>query len=102
MQELIFGLVGGTALLLLGMEMCEDGMERAAGASMKKILEALTSTVMRGVIVGTIVTAIAQSSTAITLMTVGFVNAGMMNLRQALGVIYGANIGTTVTTQMVP
>ena len=101
MKELIFGLFGGTALLLLGIEMLGEGMERAAGEAMKRILNRLTSSVWRGVALGTVVTSIIQSSSATTVMLVGFVNAGMMSLRQALGVIYGANIGTTITAQLL-
>jgi len=101
MQELIFGFFGGVALLVLGIDMLGDGLERAAGQAMRKILNTLTSSLWRGIAVGTLLTAIIQSSSAMTVMVVGFANAGMMTLEQALGIIYGANIGTTVSTQLL-
>ncbi|MFQ9616995.1 MAG: Na/Pi cotransporter family protein, partial [Clostridium butyricum] len=83
------------------MKLMGDGLENAAGDSLKSILEKVTSNRVIAVLVGTIVTAIIQSSSATTVMVVGFVNAGLMNLSQALGVIMGANIGTTITAQLV-
>lgn len=94
-------LIGGLALFLYGMQMMNTGLEAAAGSKMKHILERLTTNRYLGVIVGTAVTAVVQSSSAVTVMVVGFVNSGMMTLRQAVGVIMGANIGTTVTGQLI-
>lgn len=101
MKELIFGLIGGTALLMYGVDMMGDGLEKASGETMKKILIVLTGKVWSAFIVGILVTAIVQSSTAITVLTVGFVNSGLMKLPQAVGIIYGANIGTTITAQLM-
>lgn len=101
MKELIFGLIGGTALLMYGVDMMGDGLEKASGETMKKILTVLTGKVWSAFLVGTLVTAIVQSSTAITVLTVGFVNSGLMKLPQAIGIIYGANIGTTITAQLM-
>lgn len=96
----IFNLIGGTALLMYGVDKLGDGLEKAAGNVMKKILSVLTGNLMSAFFVGTILTAIVQSSTAITVLTVGFVNSGLMSLSQAIGIIYGANIGTTITAQI--
>ena len=93
----IFALCGGLALFLYGMTMMSDGLEAAAGEKMKQILEKLTDSTVKGVLVGTIITAIIQSSSATTVMLVGFVNSGLMALQNTVGVIMGANIGTTVT-----
>lgn len=101
MEELIFNLIGGTALLMYGVDLMGDGLEKASGETMKKILKALTGNTLSAFFVGTLVTAIVQSSTAVTVLTVGFVNSGLMNLSQALGIIYGANIGTTITAQLM-
>ncbi|MCQ4925722.1 Na/Pi cotransporter family protein [Tissierella carlieri] len=101
MKELIFGLIGGTALLMYGVDMMGDGLEKASGETMKKILTVLTGKVWSAFLVGTLVTAIVQSSTAVTVLTVGFVNSGLMKLPQAVGIIYGANIGTTITAQLM-
>lgn len=97
----IMGLLGGLALFLYGMQMMSSGLEAAAGNKMKEILEKLTSNRLLGVLVGTVITAIIQSSSATTVMVVGFVNSGMMTLRQAVWIIMGANIGTTVTGQLI-
>lgn len=97
----IFGLFGGLALFLYGMQMMSDGLEEAAGNRMKKILEKLTANRFLGVLVGAGITAVIQSSSATTVMVVGFVNSGMMTLRQAVWIIMGANIGTTITGQLV-
>lgn len=94
-------LLGGLALFLYGMQMMSGGLEAAAGDRMKQILEKLTSNRLLGVLVGAGITAVIQSSSATTVMVVGFVNAGMMNLRQAVWIIMGANIGTTITGQLV-
>jgi len=96
----IFNLIGGTALLMYGVDLLGDGLEKASGNVMKKILSVLTGRLLSAFAVGTILTAIVQSSTAITVLTVGFVNSGLMKLSQAVGIIYGANIGTTITAQI--
>ena len=98
---ILTGLIGGLGLFLYGMKLMGDGLENAAGEGLKSILEKLTSNKYIGVLVGALVTAIIQSSSATTVMVVSFVNAGLMNLFQATGVIMGANIGTTITAQMV-
>ena len=101
-KSLIFGLLGGLGLLLYGMSMMGEGLQRAAGDRMRRVLEALTGKVWKGVIVGAAVTAAVQSSSATTVMLVSFVNAGMMTLNQAFGVIMGANVGTTITRRSLP
>ena len=97
----ILGLLGGLALFLHGMQMMSSGLEAAAGARMKSILERLTANRFLGVLVGAAITAVIQSSSATTVMVVGFVNAGMMTLGQAVWIIMGANIGTTVTGLLI-
>lgn len=97
----IISLAGGLGLFLYGMKLMGDGLENAAGEGLKKILEKVTSNPIIAVLVGAAVTAVIQSSSATTVMVVGFVNAGLMNLAQAVGVIMGANIGTTITAQLV-
>ena len=97
----IFSLLGGLGLFLYGMDMMGKGLESAAGNKLKTVLEKLTSNRFRGVLVGALVTCVIQSSSATTVMVVGFVNAGLMNLSQAFGVILGANIGTTITAQII-
>ncbi len=99
--EEILALLGGLALFLYGMQMMSNGLEDAAGNKMKKILEKLTSNRFLGVLVGAGITAVIQSSSATTVMVVGFVNSGMMTLRQAVWIIMGANIGTTITGQLI-
>ena len=99
--EIFTGIFGGLGLFLYGMKLMSDGLENAAGEKLKGILEKVTSNRFVGVLVGAIVTCIIQSSSATTVMVVGFVNAGLMSLVQAVGVIMGANIGTTITAQMV-
>lgn len=94
-------LIGGLALFLLGMNQMGDGLEKACGNKMKAILEKLTSNRFVGVLVGMGITMVIQSSSATTVMVVGFVNAGMMSLTQAVWIIMGANIGTTITGQLV-
>ena len=96
-MESVLSLCGGLALFLYGMHMMSDGLEAVAGERMKQILEKLTSSTFKGVLVGTIITAIIQSSSATTVMLVGFVNSGLMALENTVGVIMGANIGTTMT-----
>ena len=97
----IVKLLGGLGLFIYGMKLMGDGLENAAGEGLKKILEKVTKNPIIGVIVGAVVTMVIQSSSATTVMVVGFVNAGLMNLAQAAGIIMGANIGTTVTAQLV-
>ncbi len=94
-------LLGGLALFLYGMKMMCDGLERAAGRRLRNMLNVLTTNRFLGMLVGMVFTMLIQSSSATTVMTVGFVNAGLMNLFQATGVILGANIGTTVTGQII-
>ena len=94
-------LLGGLGLFLYGMQMMSNGLEAAAGNRMKKILERLTSNRFLGVLVGAGITAVIQSSSATTVMVVGFVNSGMMTLSQAVWIIMGANIGTTITGQLI-
>ena len=97
----ILGLLGGLALFLYGMQMMSQGLEAAAGNRMKQILEKLTANRFLAVTVGAAITAVIQSSSATTVMVVGFVNSGMMTLRQAVWIIMGANIGTTITGQLI-
>jgi len=97
----IFSVLGGLGMFLIGMQMMSDGLEAAAGNRMRSILEKTTSNRFLGVGVGAGITSVIQSSSATTVMLVGFVNAGLMSLRQAIGVIMGANIGTTVTAQII-
>lgn len=96
--EMVFSLLGGLALFLYGMQMMSSNLESVAGGRMKDILERLTSNRVLGVLVGAVITAVIQSSSATTVMVVGFVNAGLMSLSGAVGVIMGANIGTTATS----
>ncbi|RBP41602.1 Na/Pi cotransporter family protein [Garciella nitratireducens] len=99
--KMLMTLFGGLGLFLYGMTIMSDGLKNIAGDRMKRLLEILTNNRLMGILVGTIVTAIIQSSSATTVMVVGFVNAGLMNLLQATGVIMGANIGTTITAQLI-
>ena len=100
-QELLFGLLGGLGLFLFGMKIMSEGLQKIAGDRMRKILAALTDNRFVGTLVGIAVTAMIQSSSATTVMVVGFVNAGLMSLVQSIGVVMGANIGTTVTAQLI-
>jgi len=99
--SLAMNLVIGLSFFLYGMKLLGDGLQKAAGDSLRRILQALTNKPIRGVLVGMIVTSIIQSSSATTVMVVGFANAGLMTLKQAMGVIFGANIGTTITAQII-
>ena len=99
--KMIFQLLGGLGLFVYGMKLMGDGLQKSAGEKLKRMLEILTSNKFFAVLVGAGVTAIIQSSSATTVMTIGFVNAGLMNLFQAAGVIMGANIGTTMTAQLI-
>lgn len=94
----VLSLFGGLAMFLFGMSVMGDGLEKSAGSKLKTILERLTSSPLRGFLLGVAVTAVIQSSSATTVMVVGFVNSGIMSLRQAIGIIMGANVGTTVTS----
>jgi len=98
---MLFSLLGGLGMFLYGMKMMSDGLEGMAGDRMRRVLEMLTTNRFAAVGVGAAVTCVIQSSSATTVMVVGFVNAGLMNLLQATGVIMGANIGTTITAQLI-
>ena len=100
-MKLVFTFIGGLGMFLYGMNMMGDGLQKSAGGKMKRLLGYLTNNRFIAVIVGAVVTGIMQSSSATTVMVVGFVNAGLLNLGQAVGVIMGANIGTTVTAWLV-
>jgi len=97
----LLGMFGGLGLFIFGMQHLSDALQRAAGERFRQLLERLTGTLIKGVAVGTAVTAVIQSSSATTVMVVGLVNAGLLTLMQAAGVIFGANVGTTVTAQIV-
>jgi phosphate:Na+ symporter len=99
--SMAFAFMGGLGLFLYGMKIMSEGLQKTAGDRLRRILERLTSNRVVALLVGAMVTAVIQSSSATTVMVVGFVNAGLMNLMQAIGVILGANIGTTVTAQMI-
>ena len=98
---IVLTLLSGVALFLYGMSLMGDGLKRVAGNQLELVLYKLTNTPIKGVLLGTIVTAIIQSSSATTVMVVGFVNSGMMKVAQAIGIIMGANIGTTITGQLI-
>ncbi len=100
-QQLLFGLMGGLGMFLFGMKIMSEGLQKIAGDKMRKILAALTNNRLIGALVGIAVTAIIQSSSATTVMVVGFVNAGLLSLVQSIGVVLGANIGTTITAQLI-
>ncbi len=97
----IFGLLGGLALFLYGMDMMGKALERKAGSKLKTILGNFTSNQFKGFLLGLAVTAVIQSSSATTVMVVGFVNSGIMTLRQSIGIIMGANLGTSVTAWLL-
>lgn len=99
--EMLFKFVGGLGMFLYGMNVMADGLQKSAGGKMKQLLGILTNHRILGVLVGALVTAVIQSSSATTVMVVGFVNAGIISLTQAVGVIMGANIGTTITAWLV-
>ncbi len=100
-QEIIFGILGGLGLFIYGIREMSEGLHKASGEKMRKVLHSLTGGPKRGVLVGAGITSLIQSSSATTVMVVGFVNAGLMTLTQSLGVIFGANIGTTITAQLI-
>ena len=99
--KVVFGLIGGLALFLYGMNSMSDALQKAAGDKMKKVLGFLTKNPIMGALAGMLVTAVLQSSSATTVMVIGFVSAGLMSLPQAISVIFGANIGTTMTAQLM-
>ena len=94
----VLALLGGLAIFLYGMDLLGEGLTGASGGKLENILEKLTSNPIKAVLLGAGVTAVIQSSSATTVMVVGFVNSGIMKLRQAIGIIMGANIGTTITS----
>lgn len=98
---MIISLLGGLAMFLYGMEIMGDGLKQGSGAALKNVLGKLTHNVVMGVLTGTLVTAVIQSSTATIVLTVGLIGAGILNLRQAASIVMGANIGTTVTAQII-
>ncbi|MFC1637557.1 Na/Pi cotransporter family protein [Candidatus Margulisiibacteriota bacterium] len=100
-DNILFGVVGGLGLFLFGMHIMSEGLQKIAGRSMRRILGMLTKTTIGGIAVGAGVTAIIQSSSATTVMLIGFVQAGLLTLKQSIGVILGANIGTTITAQII-
>lgn len=100
-MEILFGALGGLGLFLFGMKIMSDGLQKLSGPKLRRILETFTTNRVVAVITGTVITSIIQSSSATTVMTVGLVDAGLMTLKQAIGVVLGANIGTTVTAQII-
>lgn len=100
-KEIIFGLLGGLGLFIYGLWEMSEGLHKASGERLRRILHNFTGRPIKGVLVGAGITSLIQSSSATTVMVVGFVNAGLMTLVQALGVIFGANIGTTITAQLI-
>ena len=100
-MDMVLNLVAGLALFLFGMNTMGDGLEKLSGGKLEKLLEKITSSTFKGFLVGTLVTALIQSSSATTVMVVGFVNSGIMKLSRAVGVIMGANLGTTVTAWLL-
>lgn len=101
MTAYFLGFLGGIALFLYGMQLMGDGLQKAAGSKLQSILEKMTGVLALGVLLGAVVTAVLQASGATTVMTVGLVNAGLLTLKQAFGIIMGANIGTTMTAQLI-
>ena len=99
--QTVFGLLGGLAIFIFGMNMMSESLQKAAGEKMKKILGILTINPVMGVLAGALTTAVLQSSSATTVMVIGFVSAGLMTLPQGISVILGANIGTTMTAQLL-
>jgi len=100
-QDMVFGTVGGLGLFLFGMGLMSDGLKKVAGQKLKNILESMTRRPMVAFLVGAGVTALVQSSSATTVMIIGFVNAALLTLKQAICVIIGTNVGTTATAWMV-
>jgi phosphate:Na+ symporter len=100
-QQMIFDLVGGLGMFLFGMNLMGDGLQKAAGDRLRRILEFLTINPLMGILAGMVVTMLIQSSSATTVILVSFINAGLLTLHQATGVIMGAAIGTTITAQII-
>ena len=100
-MDIVIPVFGGLGLFLYGMTMMGDGLQKAAGDRLRKLIEVLTNNRLMGLLIGALVTMVIQSSSATTVMVVGFVNAGLMSLPQAAGVILGANVGTTITAQII-
>ncbi len=101
MLQFLFSLLGGLAIFLLGINYFSESLKKISSHQIKKLLEKITSSPLSGTFIGFGITALIHSSSATTVLTIGFVNAGLMNLSQAIGIIYGANIGTTVTAQIM-
>ena len=99
--QILFGLFGGLAVFIYGMNMMSECLQKAAGEKMKAVLALLTKNPVLGVLAGALTTAVLQSSSATTVMAIGFVSAGLMTLPQAISIIFGANIGTTMTAQII-
>ena len=97
----IIALLGGLAMFLYGIEVMGDGLKNSSGAALKKVLEKVTGNVILGVLTGALVTAVIQSSTATIVLTVALIGAGILNLKQAVSIVMGANIGTTITAQII-
>lgn len=103
-MEIVSALVtmlGGLAMFLYGIEVMGDGLKNSSGAALKRVLEKVTGNVIMGVLTGTLVTAVIQSSTATIVLTVALIGAGVLNLKQAVSIVMGANIGTTITAQII-
>ncbi len=101
LKNVIFGLIGGLGLFIFGMKFLSDGLQKVAGTKLRRILRSLTKNKFRGIALGAIVTSIVQSSSVTTVMLIGLINAGIINLIQSAGVVIGANIGTTITAQII-
>ena len=101
MFQTIFGVAGGLAIFLFGMSLCSEGLQKASGSALKAIIHRLTSNPVMGVAVGAVVTVLIQSSSATTVILVGLVGASLMTLKQSIGVILGADVGTTLTVQLI-
>ncbi|WP_236744531.1 Na/Pi symporter [Marinobacter similis] len=101
MINTLFQILGGLALFLLAMGMMTDGLKNSAGHQLRHILGVWTKTPLKGFGTGVLITGIVQSSSAVTVATIGFVNAGLLNISQSLGVVFGANVGTTMTGWLV-
>ncbi|UKI30904.1 MAG: Na/Pi symporter [Lentisphaeria bacterium] len=97
----VIAVLGGLTLFIFGMKLMGDGIQKVAGENMKKILQFFARNGIVAVLAGTLVTAVIQSSSATTVMVIGFINAGLLTLTQAIGIIFGANVGTTVTAQII-
>jgi len=100
-KEVAFGIFGGLGLFIYGIQLMGESLQKAAGNKLRKILKSLTINSVAATIFGAVVTALIQSSSATTVLAIGFVNAGLMTLNQTIGIIFGANVGTTVTSQII-